>query len=176
MKYPWSCLRTGLLASTAGLFAGTVGMSAFQQDAPVQFSNIAEKAGINFRHENGATPEKYLPETMGAGGLFFDYNNDGWLDIFLVNGGSFKDTGKAARARHGLYRNIGEGVFKDEAASSGIEVFGFGMGGCSADYDNDGWADLYLTGTTENRLYHNNSKGSFTDVTRTAGVAAGCRG
>src|SRR6186713_972154 len=121
-------LRTGLVALIAGLFVGMVEMSAFQQDTAVPFSNIAEKAGIHFRHENGASPEKYLPETMGAGGLFFDYNNDGWLDVFLVNGGSFKDAGRAARARHGLFRNIGGGAFKDETDSSGIEVFGFGMG------------------------------------------------
>src|SRR5438045_2771247 len=111
MKDPLIFLRTGLLALVAGL-VGMVEMSAFQQDTPVQFSNIAEKAGIHFRHENGATPEKYLPETMGAGGLFFDYNNDGWLDVFLVNGGSFKDAGRAA-ARHRLYRNNKDGTFTD---------------------------------------------------------------
>ena len=154
------------------LLVAMVEMSAFQQEATVQFLNIAEKAGIQFKHENGATPEKYLPETMGAGGLFFDYNNDGWLDVFLVNGGSFKEAGKAARARHGLFRNVGDGTFK-EATESGIGVFGFGMGGCAADFDNDGWTDIYLTGSTENRLYRNNSKGAFTDVTRVAGVAAG---
>ena len=76
MKNPLRFLRPGLLASIVGLLVGMVEMSAFQQDTPVQFSNIAEKAGIHFRHENGATPEKYLPETMGSGGLFFDYNND----------------------------------------------------------------------------------------------------
>jgi hypothetical protein len=155
------------------LLVAIVEISAFQQDAPVQFLNIAEKAGIQFKHENGATPEKYLPETMGAGGLFFDYNNDGWLDVSLVNGGSFKDAGRAARARHGLFRNVGDGTFKDASEQSGIEVFGFGMGGCAADYDNDGWTDLYLTGSTENRLYRNTSKGTFTDVTRVAGVIAG---
>src|SRR5438093_13398869 len=96
MKNPLRFLRPGLLASIVGLFVGIVEMSAFQQDTPVQFSNIAEKAGIHFRHENGATPEKYLPETMGAGGLFFDYDNDGWLDVFLVSGGSFGDTQVAA--------------------------------------------------------------------------------
>ena len=173
MTSPLRYLRTGLLALTAGLLVAMVEMSAFQQETPVQFVNIAEKVGIQFKHENGATPERYLPETMAAGALFFDYNNDGWLDVFFVNGGSFKDAGRAARARHGLFRNIGDGVFKDEMESSGIEVFGFGMGGCAADFDNDGWTDLYLTGATENRLYRNTSKGTFTDVTRVAGVAGG---
>jgi enediyne biosynthesis protein E4 len=148
-------------------------MSAFRQDPPVQFSNIAEKAGLHFRHENGATPEKYLPETMGGGGLFFDYDNDGWIDVLLVNGGSLKDAERGARSRHGLFRNTGNGVFKDASDSSGITVFGYGMGGCAADFDNDGWTDVYLTGATENRLYRNTSRGTFTDVTRVAGVAAG---
>src|SRR5437870_13386666 len=104
MKNPLRFLRPGLLASIVGLLVGMVEMSAFQQETPVQFSKIAEKAGIHFKHENGATPEKYLPETMGSGGLFFDYNNDGWLDVFLVNGGSFVDKQVAASARHRLYR------------------------------------------------------------------------
>ena len=135
-------LRTGLLALIAGLFVGMVKMSAFQQETPVQFSNIAEKAGIHFKHENGATPEKRLPETMGSGGLFFDYNNDGWLDLFLVNGGSFVDKQVAASARHRLYRNNGDGKFTDVTQPSGIGISGFGMGACAADYDNDGWTDL----------------------------------
>jgi hypothetical protein len=148
-------------------------MSAFQVDAPVQFSNIAEKAGIHFKHENGASPQKYLPETMGSGGLFFDYNNDGWLDVFLVNGGSFVDKQAAAAARHRLYRNTGGGKFEDVTESSGIGISGFGMGACAADYDNDGWTDLYVTAVGGNKLYHNNGDGTFTDVTRAAGVGAG---
>jgi enediyne biosynthesis protein E4 len=170
MKRPLA-LRNGLLALTV-LSGGTAMIQAFQHAGPVRFLNIAEQAGIKFRHENGATPEKHLPETMGAGGLFFDYNNDGWLDVFLVNGGSFKDPVRAARARHRLYRNNGGGSYR-EVSSSGIEVFGFGMGACSADYDNDGWVDLYITGATGNRLYRNNSNGTFSDVTRSAGVVAG---
>ncbi|HET9217532.1 MAG TPA: CRTAC1 family protein, partial [Terriglobia bacterium] len=114
-----------------------------------------------------------LPETMSAGALFFDYDNDGWLDIFLVNGGSFSDATKAARAQHRLYRNTGGRTYRDVSASSGIEVSGFGMGGCSADYDNDGWADLYVTGVGGNRLFHNTGKNGFADVTSKAGVAAG---
>src|SRR2546425_12027186 len=120
MKNPLSYFRTGLLVLTTGLLVGVVEMSAFQQDTPVQFSSIAEKAGIHFRHENGATPEKYLPETMGSGGLFFDYNNDGWLDIFLVNGGSFFGKKVAGAARDGLYRNTGGGKLVGVAEGSGV--------------------------------------------------------
>src|SRR5882724_3334857 len=79
--------------------------SAWQQSATVCFTNIAAQAGINFKHENGASPQKFMPETMGAGALIFDYDNDGWPDIFLVNGGSFVDSKVAAASRHGLYRN-----------------------------------------------------------------------
>jgi hypothetical protein len=88
----------------------TVG-SALQQSAAVVFTNIAAQAGINFKHENGASPQKFMPETMGAGALIFDYDNDGWPDIFLVNGGSFVDSKVAAAARHRLYHNNRNSTF-----------------------------------------------------------------
>ena len=145
--------------------------AAWQQgSAPVLFSNVATQAGLNFKHENGASPEKYLPETMGAGALIFDYDGDGWPDIFLVNGGSYVDRKAAAAARHGLYRNNGNGKFSDATASSGIVVSGFGMGACSADYDNDGSPDLYVTGAESNKLYRNTGKGTFLDVTAKSGA------
>ena len=143
--------------------------SAMQQNAAVTFSNAAAQAGINFKHDNGATPQKYLPETMSAGALIFDYDSDGWPDIFLVNGGSFADRRVAAAARHRLYRNNGNGTFTDKTSTSGIAVFDFGMGACSADYDSDGWPDLYVTGVGSNKLYRNNGNGSFADVTDKAG-------
>jgi hypothetical protein len=145
--------------------------AARQQTAPMIFSDAARQAGINFKHENGASREKYLPETMSAGALIFDYDNDGWPDIFLVNGGSFLDRAAAAAARHRLYHNNGrDGSFTDTTASSGIVVSGFGMGACSADYDNDGRPDLYVTSVESNRLYRNNDNGRFADVTAKAGV------
>jgi len=141
---------------------------ALQQNAAVTFANGAAQAGLNFKHENGATPQKYLPETMSAGGLIFDYNNDGWPDVFLVNGGSFTDRKASAAASHRLYRNNGNGRFTDASAASGIGVWDFGMGACSADYDNDGWTDLYLTGVRSNKLFRNNGSGGFLDVTTTS--------
>ena len=144
---------------------------AFQRAGePVQFVNVASKLGVNYKHENGASTEKYLPETMGSGAIIFDYDNDGWADLFFVNGGSFTDKRVAARARHRLYRNIGEGRFIDVSDSSGIEISGFGMGGCSADYDNDGWTDLYITAVGPDKLYHNTGKNMFTDVSSAAGL------
>ncbi|PYS37336.1 MAG: hypothetical protein DMG14_21630 [Acidobacteria bacterium] len=109
---------------------------------------------------------------MAGGSMILDYNNDGWPDIFFVNGGSFTDKQKAAAARHRLYRNNKDGTFTDVTSSTGIGVSGFGMGACSADYDNDGWPDLYITGVGANKLYHNNGNGTFADVTDKAGVGS----
>ena len=143
---------------------------AMQQAPQVTFSNATAQSGINFRHENGATPQKFMPETMGAGGLIFDYDGDGWMDIFLVNGGSFADQKVAASARHRLYKNNKNGTFADVSASSGIGISGFGMGACAADYDNDGWVDLYVTSVTANKLYRNTGDSAFVDVTAKAKV------
>ena len=150
----------------AGLLCAAVPGSARTQ----WFVEAAEEAGIDFRHENGATPEKYMPETMSGGGLFFDYDGDGWLDVFLVNGGSFVDASVAAAAAHRLYRNDGDGTFTDRSAGSGIAVSGYGMGACAADYDNDGDVDLYVTSMGPNRLYRNEGEGRFADVTGAAGA------
>jgi hypothetical protein len=139
---------------------------------PVHFENIASQAGLDVRHANGASAEKHMVETMGSGGLFFDFDNDGWLDIFLVDGGSLVDREVAGRARHRLFRNRGNGTFEDVTAASGINHQQYGMGACAADYDNDGWVDLYITGFGSNSLYHNNGDGTFTDVTRAAGVGS----
>ena len=141
-----------------------------QKSEPVQFVNIAARAGVTYKHENGATPEKYMPETMASGALIFDYNNDGWADLFFINGGSFVDKRLAASARHRLYRNNGDGKFTDVTESSGIGVSGFGMGACSADYDNDGWVDLYVTAVGPDKMYKNTGKNTFTDVSAASGL------
>ena len=124
-------------------------------DAPPQFTNVAAEAGIGFRHVNGGTPDRHLLEIMGSGGLFFDYDGDGWVDLFLVDGGSLVDPKVDATARDRLYKNRGDGTFQDVSASSGITHAAYGMGACAADYDNDGWTDLYVTSVGPNRLYHN---------------------
>ncbi|MGH9861583.1 MAG: ankyrin repeat domain-containing protein, partial [Candidatus Acidiferrales bacterium] len=155
-----------------------------------RFEDVTTQAGITFTHTNGATPEKHMPETMGSGGLFFDFDNDGWLDIFLVNGGSIADPEISKRARYPLYRNNRDGTLTDVTARSGITPLRYGMGACAADYDNDGWTDLYITGFEGNALYRNNGgrreftrdpaaqdefsrdgNVTFTDVTAKAGAA-----
>ncbi len=139
---------------------------------PVVFTDATHEAGVDFVHVNGASTQKFLVETMGSGGLFFDFDSDGWVDLFLVDGGSFADARRDAAARHRLYRNRGDGTFEDATARSGIVHREYGMGACAADYDNDGLVDLYITGMGGNRLYRNAGGGRFHDVTSSAGVAA----
>src|SRR5207244_10346890 len=147
-------------------FAGIV----ISQDSPVRFFDVAASSGIAFTPTNGASPAKHIVETMGSGGLFFDYDGDGWIDVFLVDGGSVVDPAVAARARSRLFRNRGDGTFEDVTERSKIAHRAYGMGACAADYDNDGHDDLHLTNFRPNALYHNNGDGTSTDVTAAAGV------
>jgi len=144
-------------------------------DAPAAFTlftDITRAAGIDFTNINGASADKHLVETMGSGGLFFDYDNDGWVDIFLVDGGSLADRAVADKARHRLYHNLHNGTFADVSDASGIQHREYGMGACAGDYDNDGFVDLYVTNFGPNTLYRNRHDGTFQDVTRAAGVGA----
>src|SRR5688572_10083567 len=164
-----------LSAAIAAAIAHTV-VSA---QPTVRFTDITREAGIDFHHVNGASPDKHLVETMGSGGLFFDFDNNGWLDVFLVDGGSLADPTIARRARHRLYRNRGDATFDDVTGRSGIVQGDFGMGACAGDVDNDGWIDLYVTSFGPNALYRNRGDGTFVDVTRSSGVgtpvwSAGC--
>ena len=140
----------------------------------LRFTDQTQAAGIHFKHTNGASKQKYLPETMGAGGLFFDYNNDEHLDIYLVNSGSLNQNVQSLRhADYAdvLYRNNGDGTFTDATVEAGLQQnHGYGIGCLAGDYDNDGDADLYLTNFGKNQLYRNNGDGTFTDVTSHAGV------
>ena len=142
-----------------------------------RFTDQTQAAGIHFKHTNGASQQKYLPETMGAGGLFFDYNNDGHLDIYLVNSGTLsRDAQSLRQTNHSdvLYRNNGDGTFTDVTETAGLQQnYGYGMGCLAADYDNDGDTDLYLTNFGKNQLYQNNGDGTFRDVTSRAGVGDG---
>jgi hypothetical protein len=114
--------------------------------------------------------EKFFPEIMGSGGLFLDFDNDGWVDLFLVDGGSFADAAVAARARHRLYRNRGDGTFADVTAESGIRHRHYGMGACAGDVNGDGLTDLYITNVGPNMLYRNAGKGRFVEVPRAGGA------
>jgi hypothetical protein len=159
------------LATTASIVGGQRAATPPSPEPPPRFTNNAPADGLDFRHVNGGTPDRHLLEIMGSGGLFFDYNEDGWADVFIVDGGSLVDAKVDATARDRLYRNRGNGTFEDVSASSGIVHAGYGMGACAADYDNDGWTDLYVTAVGPNRLYHNDGGKRFSDVTARAGVA-----
>ena len=140
---------------------------------PVVFSDATTAAGITFVHTHGGFGKKYLPETMGAGVVFFDMDADGWQDVLLVNGRSLDPAGaKKSRSWPALYRNV-NGVFTDVTRGSGLDTEIYGIGGTSADFDNDGNADIYITALGGNRLLRNLGGGRFSDVTKQAGVADG---
>jgi hypothetical protein len=190
-RCPYLCLLT------AGLLLFSVGCSKKAEDAPtsvvvgpalvrealplvkvpgVKFREVTDQSGIRFRHVNGAFGKKLLPETMGSGVAFLDYDNDGRQDLLLVNScywPGFEDKSKTPPTL-ALYRNRGDGTFEDVTEQAGLAVTMYGMGVTAGDYDNDGFIDVFITGVGGNRLFHNvpDGKGGrrFVDVTRTAGV------
>lgn len=136
----------------------------------VTFADVTRAAGLRFRHTSGATGKKYLPETMGAGVAFLDFDGDGWQDLLFANSKPW--TRQAGpRALPALYRNLRNGTFADVTRGSGLDVELYGLGVAAADYDNDGRIDVYLTALGGNRLMRNLGAGRFADVTRKAGVA-----
>ncbi|MCZ6602939.1 MAG: VCBS repeat-containing protein, partial [Planctomycetota bacterium] len=139
--------------------------------AGFSFSDVTARAGIRFRHHNGATEKKHLAETMGSGGGFFDYDGDGYPDIYLVNGATLEGAPGPIPPRNALYRNNGDGTFSDVTDESGTGDIGYGMGCAMADYDNDGDPDIYVTNFGPNVLYRNRGDGTFEEVAAQAGVA-----
>jgi len=140
--------------------------------AHTRFTDVTQKAGIHFIHNNGAFGKKYLPETMGPGVAFIDYDNDGWQDIFIVNGTAWP--GHPGRSTTPvLYHNNHDGTFTDVTKKAGLAVPLYGMGVAVGDYDNDGWDDLFVTTYGQNHLFRNNRNGTFTDVTKKAGLTTG---
>jgi len=132
----------------------------------------AERSGIRWRHANGKSFEKYLPESTGAGCAFLDYDNDGWMDIYLVNSGACDFWTPEKPPRNALYRNNRDGTFTDVTERADVPGNAYGMGVAVGDYDGDGWPDLYVTQYPHSILYHNNGDGTFSDVTAKAGLSA----
>jgi enediyne biosynthesis protein E4 len=136
------------------------------------FREVSPSAsGIDWVHENAMSPNRYLPEALGPGCAFLDYDNDGWMDIFLVNSGPSDFWKPTKPVRNALYKNNRDGTFTDVTEKAGIAGAYFGMGVAVGDYDNDGWPDLFVTAYGQCVLYKNNHNGTFTDVTEHAGVA-----
>jgi hypothetical protein len=157
----------------------TVGALVFAQRGSVEasiasivFENIATSAGINFVLKNSASANKYQVETMPAGVAVLDYDNDGFEDIYFINGATVPDLAKRdASYWNRLYRNRGDGTFIDITAKAGVAGAGYSMAVAAGDYDNDGWDDLFVAGVNRNILYRNNGDGTFSDVTSHAGLA-----
>ena len=156
--------------------SGVISVSAaanasFGEPSGPIFTDATRQAGITWRHFNGESPDRFLIEATTGGVGFLDFDGDGVLDIYFVNGGETPRGKSPAPVRNALYRNLGHGRFEDVAAAAGVDRMPFfGMGVAAADYDNDGFQDLYVTGYPACALFHNNGRGRFTDVTERAGV------
>jgi hypothetical protein len=137
--------------------------------AGFRLADVTSSAGIQFQHNSGAFGGKFLPETLGSGCAFLDYDRDGWQDILLINGMDWPGH-KQRRSTLRLYRNNGNGTFSDVTTRAGLDVEMYGMGVAVGDYDNDGFPDILVTCVGQNRLFHNTGKGTFTDVTTASGL------
>ncbi len=163
----------GLTALAGAIPLRAIPLVGAASAAPTAFEEVSASAsGITWVHTAGKSSQKYLPETSGAGCAFLDYDNDGWMDIYLVNSGKSDFYDPPRPLRNALYRNNRDGTFTDVTAKAGVVGGGYGMGVAVGDYDGDGLPDIYLTQYGHNILYHNNGDGTFTDVTDKAGVAA----
>jgi hypothetical protein len=169
-----TCRRAFLRGMTGAAVWSPLSRLAFAASAPLPaFEEIPPSvSGIRWVHTAGMSDEKYLPETTGAGCAFLDYDNDGWMDIYLVNGGKADFFTPTTPLRNALYRNNRNGTFADVTEKAGVAAGGYGMGVAVGDYDGDGFPDMYVTQYDRSILYHNNGDGTFTDVTEKAGVAA----
>jgi len=157
-----------LLASFASLSSAQT-PPASKAPSGITYRDITQQAGIHFVHNNAAYGKKYLPETMGPGVAFIDYDNDGWQDIFIVNGTNWP--GRPSRhSTPKLYHNNHDGTFTDVTHKAGLDIEIFGLGVAIGDYDNDGYDDIFITALGQNRLFHNNGNGTFSDVTQKAGL------
>ncbi len=169
---PW-CLVwpvAALLLATP-LYQSRTSLAPSPLAGSVRLENIAASAGVGFLLHNSATPFKYQIEPMVAGVAIFDYNNDGYEDIYFVNGARIPELMKTGPEYYNrLYQNNGNGTFTDVTARAGVKGEGYSMGVAVGDYDNDGWEDFYVVGVNRNQVFHNNGDGTFTDVTEAAGL------
>ena len=168
--------------STGGVYAPVkdekqrpITAGGFVDGAPVVFADISSSSGLSkFHHKSGGPDKNYILEVPGSGVAILDYDNDGWPDVYLVNGSTFAAyKGKEAAPRAALFHNNHDGTFTDVTDKAGVANERWGFGVAVGDYDNDGWPDIYVSNFGKNRLYHNNHDGTFTDVAEKAGVILG---
>ena len=160
-------------SSLRSLRAQAAAKSPSRPAALPKFLDITGRSGVNFKNDPSLTSQKYLIESMVGGVAMLDYDGDGWLDLFFVNGAALQDPMAAGKAPdksdprywNRLYRNNRDGTFSDVTEAAGVRGHSYGMGVAVGDYDNDGRPDLYVTNFGQNILYHNNGDGTFTDVT-----------
>jgi enediyne biosynthesis protein E4 len=163
LRYPDHLMRAASVTIAAGcVFA--IWAAGNAANPGFRFVDVTATAGISFKHNNGAFGGKYLPEALGSGVAFLDYDKDGWQDILLVNGADWPGH-RTRRTTMCLYRNNHDGTFSDVTHRAGLDVEMYGMGVAAADFNNDGFPDLYITGVGQNRLFQNDGKGAFSDVT-----------
>jgi enediyne biosynthesis protein E4 len=169
-------------SATAGVFAPVldsekrpITAGGFVKTGPIVFQDISKKAGLTtWSHKMGTPQKSFILETTGSGACLLDFDHDGWLDIYLVNGSTYEAMDGKSEPPHGaLFRNNHDGTFTDIAVKAGVTNDRWGYGCAVGDYDNDGWPDLYVTNYGENRLYHNNHDGTFTDTATLAKVTLG---
>ena len=156
--------------ATRRAFLATLAASPFLGGSSAPLFEEVTKSGITWAHDNAMSPERYLPESLGSGCAFFDYDNDGWMDIYLVNSGPSDFWKPAKQTRNALYRNNRDGTFTDVTEKAGVPGLTFGMGVAAGDYNNSGHPSLFITAYGRTILYRNNGNGTFTDVTREAGL------
>jgi hypothetical protein len=171
----WSLVAAALCALAAGAWLALrppAPVSPRDEEPPIRFADVTEQAGIHFRHVNGATGRKLLPETMGSGVAVLDFDRDGRPDLFFVNGRAWPGDPDPAGTRptQALYRNCGNDTFEDVTARAGLAEELYGMGVAAGDFDGDGWPDLFVTAVGGNRLFRNVEGKRFEDVTEAAGL------
>ena len=172
-------LALGLIAFLAflsGMFANDLSRSdkSLPSSPSLIFEDVAAEAGLNFQHFSGSPEKQYILESMSGGVAWIDFDRDGWMDLYLVNGGRWEELVQGKRTvSNALYRNNGDGTFANVTEKAGVGNRHWGMGVAAGDYDNDGWVDLFVCNYGPNTLYRNNGDGTFREVTGTAGVGDG---